>query len=174
MIVDVFYILFESVFILYTWLHYSWGNFKLNLRIRWWELSYYHHHHPLNDQLCWISLKWFSIIQWYSYRRLKTLPLNSGLWEFMGSGSMKGVGKVVMHPLLRRVATSEGLWTRAVNKPSGPFFIMIPWVAAHAVRWSGIPKVARSRFAQCSKSCDLQPSPHCSVQYVELRGYCPV
>ena len=47
-------------------------------------------------------------------------------------------------------------------------------VAAQAVRWSGIPKVARSRLTQCSKSCDLQPSPHCSVQYVELRGYCPV
>ena len=25
-----------------------------------------------------------------------------------------------------------------------------------------------------SESCDLQPSPHCSVQYVELRGYCPL
>ena len=51
-------------------------------------------------------------------------------------------------------------------------FDLIHWVAAQAVRWSGIPKVARSRLAQCSKSCDLQP--HCSVQYVELRGYCPV
>ena len=29
-------------------------------------------------------------------------------------------------------------------------------MAAQAVRWSGIPKVARSRFSQCSKSCDLQ------------------
>ena len=44
----------------------------------------------------------------------------------------------------------------------------IPWVAAQAVRLSGIPNVARSRLSQCSKSCDLQPSPHCSVQYVEL------
>ena len=35
-------------------------------------------------------------------------------------------------------------------------------------------EVARSRLTQCSKSCDLQPSPHCSVQYVELRVYCPV
>ena len=33
--------------------------------------------------------------------------------------------------------------------------IHIPWVAAQAVRWSAIPKVARS---------DLTPSPHCSVQ----------
>ena len=38
------------------------------------------------------------------------------------------------------------------------------------MRWSGIPKVARSRLSQCSKSYDLLPSPHCSVQYVELRG----
>ena len=45
---------------------------------------------------------------------------------------------------------------------------------AQAVRWSGILKVACSRLAQCSKSCDLQLSPHCSVQYVELRGCCPV
>ena len=49
-----------------------------------------------------------------------------------------------------------------------------PWVAARAVRWSGIPNVARSRLTQCSKSCDLQPSSHCSVQNVELGGYCPV
>ena len=47
-------------------------------------------------------------------------------------------------------------------------------MVAQAVRWSGIPKVARSWLTQCSKSCDLQPSPHCTVQYVELRGYCPV
>ena len=43
-------------------------------------------------------------------------------------------------------------------------------MAAQAVRWSGIPKVARSRLAQCRKSCDLQPSPHYTGQYVELRG----
>ena len=42
----------------------------------------------------------------------------------------------------------------------------IPWVAAQAVRWSGIPKVARSRFAHCSKYCDLQPSPalQCAIR----------
>ena len=33
----------------------------------------------------------------------------------------------------------------------------IPWVAARAVRWPGIPKVALSRLTKCSKSCDLQP-----------------
>ena len=43
-----------------------------------------------------------------------------------------------------------------------------------AVRWSGILKVERSRLTQCIKSCDLQPSLHCSMQYMELRGYCPV
>ena len=47
-------------------------------------------------------------------------------------------------------------------------------MAAQAARWSGIPKVARSRLSQCSKSCDLQPSLHCSVQYVEVRGHDPV
>ena len=51
---------------------------------------------------------------------------------------------------------------------------MILSAAAQAVRWSGIPKVARSRLTQCSKSCDLQPSPHSRVQYVEFREYCPV
>ena len=54
------------------------------------------------------------------------------------------------------------------------WYHFIPWVAAQAVGLSGIPKDARSRLTQCSKSCDLQPSPHCSVQYVELRGFCPV
>ena len=34
---------------------------------------------------------------------------------------------------------------------------------AQEVRWSGIPKVARSRLAQCSKSCDMQRSPQCSM-----------
>ena len=45
-------------------------------------------------------------------------------------------------------------------------------VASQAVRLPGIPKVARSRLTECSKSCDLQP--HCIVQYVKLREYCPV
>ena len=54
------------------------------------------------------------------------------------------------------------------------WYHFIHWVAAQAVRLSGIPKVARSRVTQCSKSCDLQPSPHCSVQYVGRRGFCPV
>ena len=40
----------------------------------------------------------------------------------------------------------------------------IPWVAAQAVRWPGIPKVARSRLTQCSKSCDLQPALHCAIR----------
>ena len=50
----------------------------------------------------------------------------------------------------------------------------IPLVAAQAVRWSGTPKVARSWLTQCSKSSDLQPTPNFTLQYVELRGYCPV
>ena len=40
----------------------------------------------------------------------------------------------------------------------------MPWVAAPAVRWSGIPKVARSRLSQCSKSCDLQPALQCAIR----------
>ena len=39
-------------------------------------------------------------------------------------------------------------------------------MAAQAERWPGIPKVARSRLTECS--------PHCTVQYLELRGHCPV
>ena len=54
----------------------------------------------------------------------------------------------------------------------GPFNVSMS--GRTAVRWAGIPKVARSRLTQCSKSCDLQLSPHCSVQYVELRVYCSV
>ena len=40
-------------------------------------------------------------------------------------------------------------------------------MAAQAVHWSGIPKVTRSWQTHCSKSYDLQPSPLCSVQYVD-------
>ena len=32
-----------------------------------------------------------------------------------------------------------------------------------AVRWPGVPKVARSHLSQCSKSCDLQPSLNCAI-----------
>ena len=32
------------------------------------------------------------------------------------------------------------------------------------VRWPGIPKVARSRFTECSKSCDLQPALHLAIR----------
>ena len=45
-------------------------------------------------------------------------------------------------------------------------------VAAQAVRWPGVPKVARSHLSQCSKSCDLQPALNCAIR--DLRGYCPV
>ena len=36
-------------------------------------------------------------------------------------------------------------------------------MAAQAVRWSGIRKVARSKLTQCSKSCDLQPALQCAI-----------
>ena len=82
-------------------------------------------------------------------------------------------------PYLCRAASTVALpLSRSLHRHSSIaqcyLHTFIPWVAAQAVRSSGIPKVARSRLTQCSKSCDLQPSPHCSVQYVELRGYCPV
>ena len=48
----------------------------------------------------------------------------------------------------------------------------IPWVAAPAVRWSGILK-SQVRGWLSAVSLVIF-SPHCSVQYVELRGYCPV
>ena len=31
-------------------------------------------------------------------------------------------------------------------------------MAAQAVHWPGVPKVARSHLSQCSKSCYLQPA----------------
>ena len=42
--------------------------------------------------------------------------------------------------------------------------IDIPWVAAQAVRWPGVPKVARSYLSQCSKSCDLQPALNSAIR----------
>ena len=48
----------------------------------------------------------------------------------------------------------------------------IPWVAAPAARWSGILKShVRGWLSTASL---VICSPHCSVQYVELRGYCLV
>ena len=40
----------------------------------------------------------------------------------------------------------------------------IPWVAAQAVRWPCVPKVARSHLSQCSKSYDLQPALNCAIR----------
>ena len=37
-------------------------------------------------------------------------------------------------------------------------------MAAQAVRWPGIPKVARSRLIECSKSCYLQDAYHCAIR----------
>ena len=37
-------------------------------------------------------------------------------------------------------------------------------MAAQAVRWPGIPKGARSRLTECSKSCDLQSALHCAIR----------
>ena len=45
-------------------------------------------------------------------------------------------------------------------------------MAAQAVRWPGIPKVARSRLTECSKSCDLQPALHCAIRGAQ--GQLPV
>ena len=54
--------------------------------------------------------------------------------------------------------------------------IIIHWVAAQAVRWPGIPKVARSRLTECSKSCDLQPALHCAIREAQwvLHALCRV
>ena len=37
-------------------------------------------------------------------------------------------------------------------------------MAAQAVRWPSVPKVARSHLSQCSKSCDLQPALNCAIR----------
>ena len=48
-------------------------------------------------------------------------------------------------------------------------------MAAQAVRWPGIPKVAQSAVRRSLSAANLVIcSPHCTVQYVELRGYYPV
>ena len=37
-------------------------------------------------------------------------------------------------------------------------------MAAQAVSWPGVPKVAHSHLSQCSKSCDLQPALNCAIR----------
>ena len=56
------------------------------------------------------------------------------------------------------------LWLRLSVATENIIIILLCWVAAQAVRWSGIPKVARSRLTECSKSCDLQPKLHCAIR----------
>ena len=43
------------------------------------------------------------------------------------------------------------------------FFFFLTLSGRTEALMTGTPKVARSRLTQCSKSCDLQPSPHCLV-----------
>ena len=54
------------------------------------------------------------------------------------------------------------------------FIIQTEWPHRQCVGLALRKSHVRGSLDQCSKSCDLQPSPHCSVQHVELRGYCPV
>ena len=49
---------------------------------------------------------------------------------------------------------------------SRPFYFLLTVFHDTFFPLVGIPKVARSRLTQCSKSCDLQPIPHCSVHAV--------
>ena len=78
------------------------------------------------------------------------------------------VGEMLRNYLVRIQHHAQGI---ALSTRQGDR-IRVALSGAQAVRWPGIPKVTRSRLTACSKSCDLQP--HCTVQYVELRGYCSV
>ena len=61
----------------------------------------------------------------------------------------------VLSPLLLRPKSNERiLLSSQKNTQSG----------RTAVRWPGIPKVARSRLTACNKSCDLQPALHCAIR----------
>ena len=108
------------------------------------------------------------------------------LWAVWGTTQLHIGGYRSVHSgewlLIFRSSSSDNPWTSLVNHPCfcliAPIsqHIMLPqspvatalifnWEAPH---WSGIPNIARSRLSQCSKSCDLQSSPHCGVQ----RGGC--
>ena len=80
----------------------------------------------------------------------------------------------ILGPLLFLLYTSE-IFSILENKPivHANNSNFIPWVAAQAVRWSGIPKVARSQLTQSSKSCDLQPSPSLQCAISAAQGVLP-
>ena len=56
--------------------------------------------------------------------------------------------------LLRNDYKGE-IWLHMTGVMTGADIGFIPRVAAQAVRWAGIPMVARSILTRCSKSCDL-------------------
>ena len=55
------------------------------------------------------------------------------------------------------------VWKRYIWKRWSYTISALP-VATQAVCWPGIPKVARSRLNECSKSCDLPPTLHCAIR----------
>ena len=63
--------------------------------------------------------------------------------------------------ICRRTVDSLKTWNRSwINRCVSPTVSSnIPCVTAHT-----IPKVARSRFTECSKTCDLQPALHSEIR----------
>ena len=85
--------------------------------------------------------------------RVNVRVLGKGLEPLSANGGRFEINQLLFADDTAPVAHSEELC-----RP------LISWVAAKAVRWSGNPKVARSRLIQCSKSCDLQPALHCAIR----------
>ena len=105
----------------------------------------------------------------------KLCSRRSGDTAHEGGGCQQSIGSTVSDAIAR-----SWLWLTATrSSPLDCFRTLLQVMYATlsgctGSALSGIPKVPRSRLSQCSKSCELQPSPHCSVQYMWLRGNCPV
>ena len=104
---------------------------------------------------------------------VKFLPYDFPQWTLyticsMGTPrvpSRSDARNIKLVPLLSTNILPMNMHCRLYQKPTLKFYSnFIPWVATKAVRWPGVPKVARLYLSQCSKSRDLQPALNCTIR----------
>ena len=90
--------------------------------------------------------------------------LESGLEARILQTDYSAAFEIVNHQIILYKLCSVGIGGSVLSILTQFLSHFIPWVAAQAVRWPGVPKVARSHLSRCSKSCDLQPALNCTIR----------
>ena len=107
--------------------------------------------------------------QWMNYRTNRTLHLQSIHCSLRG----KWIYQLKLLFIMLSIFSIYSSITKEIIQILRNFMVKLRAIFFYLLQQL-VYKVARSQITQCSKFCDLQPSPNCSVQYVELRGYCHV